>query len=379
MAKLYYRRSLEVLNERLNERDPLIQTFIGPRQVGKTTFLTEFLPKKKTIYVTADDAVGAPPTWIEEQWQNAIRTNGVGSVLVIDEIQKVENWANVIKQLWDRSVRDKKRLKLVLSGSSSLELHTGMNDSLTGRFELIHVPHWSFTEMREAFGVKLDEYLENGGYPAYPRMRKALDRWKHYFENSIINTVIEKDILKFEKVKSEALFKQCFVIACHHPAQVLSYQKFLGQLQTGGNIDIVKRYLELYEAAFLIRQVYKWSGSAVVRTSSSPKLIPMAPVMSHLLGAAPLGRRFEAQVGADLLRHQIPVWYWQEGNFEVDFVVQIKKELIAIEVKSGRPKHAKSLEVFRKKYPKSRVLFITLDNYEDFSLDPAHFISEYAL
>ncbi len=232
--------------------------------------------------------------------------------------------------------------------------------------------------MNEAFGLTLPEFLENGGYPAYPAFKSDPDRWRKYFRNSIIDTVIEKDILKFEQVKSQALFKQCFEIVCHYPGQTLSYQKMLGQLQSSGNVELVKRYFSLFEAAFLLRQVYKWTGSPITRIKSSPKLVPLAPAMGSLIGDAATGRVFEAAVGTELIRADLPTYYWQEGSLEVDYVVKLGRELIAVEVKSGRSKHAKSLGEIRKKYPKIKTVLVSPENFLDFCRAPKSFLEAYA-
>ena len=174
-------------------------------------------------------------------------------------------------------------MKLVLLGSSSLELYSGAQDSLAGRFERIAVPHWGFLEMNEAFGLTLEDYLCYGGYPAYVRFQKDSARWWEYFDQSIVNAVIEKDILRFRAVKSPALFRQCFDLFCHYPAQAMSYQKFLGQLQEQGNVELIKRYLMLFQSAFLLAPLQKWSGSAQRKIASSPKVIPLAPALSGRL------------------------------------------------------------------------------------------------
>ncbi len=160
--------------------------------------------------------------------------------------------------------------------------------------------------MNEAFGTTLEDYLSYGGYPAYFRFRNDPQRWWDYFNQSIVNAVIEKDILRFRAVKSPALFRQCFDVLCHYPSQVVSYQKLLGQIQDQGNVELVKRYLMLFHSAFLFASIEKWSGSAHRKIASSPKIIPLAPALSgRLSDEIEPGRLFEAAVGSELYRAQL--------------------------------------------------------------------------
>lgn len=87
----------------LERNQPLINVITGPRQVGKTTGVKQVLEKFKNehYYVSADGDLTKPSHWITEQWLRA-KAKSPNAVLVIDEIQKVENWAEIIKLLWDQ-------------------------------------------------------------------------------------------------------------------------------------------------------------------------------------------------------------------------------------------------------------------------------------
>ena len=153
-----------------------------------------------------------------EQWEIARRQR---ALLVIDEIQKVHNWAEVLKKLWDDGKRTKQIFQCVLLGSSSLEIQKGLTESLTGRFLQLTAYHWNFRESKEGYGVGFEDYLKFGGYPgSYPMIDK--DDWIHFVSGSIIGTVIEKDILQYHTVRSPALFKQAFEILMSYPAMEIS-------------------------------------------------------------------------------------------------------------------------------------------------------------
>lgn len=359
-----------VLKERLRESRPLIQIIQGPRQVGKTTALQQFYDlnhKKIPIHFVSGDAI-TTPLWIQEQWQIARDGN---MVLIIDEIQKIPNWSETIKKLWDEDKRHRRIIKCVLTGSSSLSLQKGLTESLTGRFESIPVYHWNYPISTQLHKMSLDEYLVYGGYPKSYSFIKEKNRWIDYLTHSIVETVIGKDILMQAHVRSPALFRQAFYLLTSFPAQVISYNKLLGQLQDKGNTDLIKSYIELYDAAFLIKTIPKFSRNEIRKKTSSPKIIVMAPALStfHRLDSLTeddRGRIFESAIGAELIKNNFKPYYWADGDYEVDFVLEYKKQIIAIEVKSGRRKKTTSLEVFNKKYPDAKIVFINKENYLKF-------------
>jgi predicted AAA+ superfamily ATPase len=118
MAKLIIRDFVDTIEKRVQEKRPLIQVILGPRQVGKTTGIKQFLVKIKSpyVYASADDVISPGRIWLLEKWQAAL-LEGKGVILVVDEIQKIPNWPEVIKKLWDKEERG--QVKLILLGSSS--------------------------------------------------------------------------------------------------------------------------------------------------------------------------------------------------------------------------------------------------------------------
>ena len=364
------------LASRLSEKNPLIQVLIGPRQVGKSSFIEAFTKKSKKFLICAGDGID-DPIWIQQKWNQAQENH---QCLIIDEIQKIPQWSEFVKTCWDKQKFSKNKINVILLGSSSMSLDSGLSESLTGRFEVIRLYHWSFEESQKITKLSLDDYIRYGGYPGSYEFIKDESRWSTYLRSSIIETVITKDILLSAKVKSPALFRQCFYLATSFPAQVLSYNKLLGQLQDRGNIDLVKYYLDLFDKAYLIKCIPKFTNNVFSKKSSSPKIIPLTPALCtfHLKSEMTpeyLGRVFEALVGAKLIQVFDEIFYWAEADFEVDFVIQANKKIYAIEVKSGRNKKAKSLIKFLEKYPKAEVVFITKDNFAKFEKDPMNFFN----
>ncbi len=174
--------------------------------------------------------------------------------------------------------------------------------------------------------------------------------------------MITKDILQNASVKKPALFRQTFEIACLYAGEVVSLNKFLGQLQEGGNVDLVKYYLSLYQKAFLLLTLEKFSTNRIQKKASSPKLLPAAPAFLSLFGDSDRGRRFELVVGLALIQRFKQVYYWREGNKEVDYVIKRGKDLIAIEVKSGKKGALRGLSAFSQKFS-CKTLVVIEENF----------------
>lgn len=335
-----------------------IQVVSGPRQVGKTTVVRQALEEinRPSHYASADDPLLRDSAWLEAQWEEGRRlARGArgGAILAIDEIQKVIGWTETVKRLWDEDRRTDLPLRVVLLGSAALLVQRGLSESLTGRFELIRAPHWSFAEMRDAFDFSLDEFIHFGGYPGSADLIGDEQRWAAYVLDSIVETTISRDLLLLTRVDKPALLRNLFRLACDYSSQIVSYQKLTGQLQDAGNTTTLAHYLDLLAAAGLVVGLEKYSPGKVRQRRSTPKLMALdTALVSATSGrtfdearddAEHWGRLVETAVGAHLVATRDPraeVLYWRNRGKEVDFVIQRGPKLTALEVKSGRRHNA---------------------------------------
>jgi predicted AAA+ superfamily ATPase len=200
------------------------------------------------------------------------RDTGTDVVLVLDELQKIPGWSEVVKNLWDEDTRHRARVKVVLLGSAPLLISQGTTESLAGRFEVVRMQHWSFPEMQAAFGFGVDEYLYFGGYPGAAPLIRDQDRWRRYVRDSLIETSVSRDVLLLTRVDKPALLRRLFELAARYSGQILSYTKMLGQLTDAGNTTTLAHYLDLLEGAGLLCGLQKFAGDAARRRGSSPKL-----------------------------------------------------------------------------------------------------------
>jgi len=371
-----YRRPIfEVAAARLLEPRRFIQVLAGPRQVGKTTLARQLAEALgfPTHYASADAALGFDRSWIGTQWEiGRSRTEedeqGRG-LLILDEVQKITGWSDVVKALWDEDTASGIRLKVVALGSAPLLVRHGLSESLAGRFELIRITHWSFAEMRAAFGWDLKQFIYFGGYPGAAELVEDEARWREYILDSLIETTLSRDVLLLNPVTKPALLRQLFRLGCEYSAQVLSYNKMLGQLQDAGNTTTLAHYVDLLGAAGMLSGLQKYSGSQVRRRASSPKLlVHNTALMSAVLGVprkeaysdpSIWGRLVETAVGAHLLNSGSELFYWREGNREVDYVVATSRRPLALEVTSGRRKDSlPGLDAFNRKYRNARPMLV---------------------
>jgi predicted AAA+ superfamily ATPase len=332
-----------------------IQVVIGPRQTGKTTAVTTALEEVGIphVYANADEDGGMGILWLRAQWEMArsmIGDKGGSVLLVIDEAQSINQWSKTVKALWDEDARARRDLRVVITGSSSLMLQSGLSESLMGRFELIHSPHWSYRECRDAFGYTLDDYLMYGGYPGAAGLRKDQARWYSYMRDSIVETTLSRDVISLESVRKPAVLRALFLLGTQYSSQEISYRKLLGQLVDAGNTNTIAHYLQLLGNAGLLTGIQKFSPKLLNTRASSPRLMvydtSLMTSNSKTLGRDWLsstdkrGHLVESAIGACLLarskQEHFDLYWWRDKDDEVDFVLERGDERIAIEVKAGR-------------------------------------------
>lgn len=372
-----YERSLvSSLRSILSRPTPVIHVLIGPRQVGKTTIARQIQDSIDipVIYATADSPLPPDAAWIEAQWRRAVSTafpTGGPVILVLDELQKVRGWSEVLKLLWDER-KAGPEIRLLILGSSALLMQEGLTESLAGRFFLHRCSHWGFPECRDAFGWDLNQWIYFGGYPGGVPFAEDEATWKRYITDSLIETVLARDVLQMTKITKPALLRHLFALAATLPAQLVSYTKMLGQLQDAGNTTTLAHYLRLLESAFLASGLERFSRGVQRKRGSSPKLILWNNALVNALSTRTLsesladpvwwGRLVENAVGAHLCNNlnsvEFTVTYWRERNQEVDFVVARGRDVWAIEVKSGRSGKGLGMARFRDRYPKTQVLLV---------------------
>ena len=388
----YERRIVNDIIEALNRKLPLLQVMVGPRQVGKTTAAGQVVKRLgwPSVLASADAILPQPPEWIENQWRLARAKASAAQtrvLLVLDEIQKVHGWSEVVKHLWDEDRASGCMVCPLLLGSSALLVQHGLTESLAGRFFLHRCTHWSWPECQSAFGWNLQQWLFFGGYPGAAALVEDEQVWKRYVNDSLIETVLARDVLQMQSIAKPTLLRHLFALAALFPAQIFSYNKMLGQLTDAGNTVTLANYLRLLETAFLASGLELFSKGHVRKRGSSPKLVLWNNALVNAISLKAFaeafsdgswwGRVVENAVGAHLLNGlHGPAWsitYWREATAEVDYVVSQGMQDWGIEVKSGRAEKVSGVLVFRQRYPKAKIWMIggTGIKLEEFFSRPA--------
>ena len=352
---MFKRPQFKELASRISENRNKLQAIVGPRQGGKSTLIKQVLQETEVPGMMVS-AVGVPKdntAWIGETWDTARARMRLGNhgeyLLVIDEVHKLDNWSEEVKKQWDADTFNDVNMKVVILGSSRLLLKDGLTESLAGRYELIRMPHWSWPEMREAFGMDLDRYVYFGGYPGSAGFIGDESRWRRYIRDSIIAPAIEQDIMMTKTVYKPGLMRQLFELGCTYSGKEISLTKLLGQLQDAGNVTTLASYLNTLSEAQLLCGLHKYASDNVRKYNSVPKMMVYnTALLSALSGmtfekvfTAPKqwGRWVESAVGAHILNMaenlDYKVYYWRERDDEVDFVIESNRRCVAVEVKSG--------------------------------------------
>ena len=395
----FYRSQVSELLKRIREKPERIVFVTGPRQTGKTTAVLQALKQVELSnrYVSADIDHSVPSRttpriaddeitpssrrdrdWLVRQWQrssHAASKSRNGFVLVLDEIEQIPDWSKAVKGLWDADRRANVPLRVVILGSANLVLQAGLSESLAGRFEPLRFTHWSFQEMSDAFGFDIDQYVYFGGSPGAAGLAHDPERWREYVLSALLEAAVERDILGMTRIQKPALFKQLLELGCSYSGQVLSYTKMLGQLHDAGNTTTLARYLELLSRAGLLAGMEKYSGSPVRRKASIPKLNVLNTAFASAFADYEFkearrdrthwGRLVESSVGAHLLNSRTGntrIYYWREGDAEVDFVLRRADKLVAIEVKSGdRRRSKRGMKEFKTRFPGAASVVVGAD------------------
>lgn len=350
----------------------LIHIMIGPRQVGKTTASLQIAKKwdGPVVSVSADSPLPPDYTWLTAHWRRALVQPGC--LLIIDEVQKIAGWNETVKMLWDSAQKENKDIHVLLLGSSALLLQKGFSESLSGRFFLHRCMHWSYTEMHEAFGATVEDWFYYGGYPGAFVLKENSQMWMQYIRDSLIETVLSRDILQMQTVTKPALLRHLFMLAVSYPAQILSYNKMLGQLQDAGNTTTLAHYCTLLASAFLVSGLELFKKDSIRKRGSSPKLLIWNNALINSLYSSSFeiliedhrkwGRIVENGIGGLLINRfqgtSFELFYWRQKDYEVDFVVKGIDSLYAVEVQYGQFESPAGMKKFIDLYPDAKPLFI---------------------
>lgn len=373
MIKRYYQN----LDQYLKPNRALI--IFGPRQVGKTTLLKNYLTQTNLKYkLDSGDNI---------RTQNLLGSQDFGKILeyaqgyeliAIDEAQQIPNIGMALKILIDQVPN----LHVIATGSSSFELSQSVGEPLTGRkttlilypiaqMELLNM--YNQHDLRE----RLEEFLIFGAYPAV--LMATTRQEKISILTELVDSYLLKDILALEKIKSSEILLNLVKLLAFQVGQLVSHNELATQLKI--SVKTVSRYIDLLEKSFVICKLGGFSSNPRNEITSKHKYYFLDlgirnSVISHF---NPLELRndtgclWENFIFIERLKSCAYkgfygnrfFWRTYQGQ-EIDFIEEIENKLSAFETKISVTKKVPVPTAWKENYPGASFDVITPDNYLKF-------------
>ncbi len=335
-------------------RLPIMIALSGLRRVGKSTlmlkiaedYIAKGMPANKVLYFSFDDFKDAEPVDIIREYErlNALDINDGKYLFLFDEIQKLTDWQDKIKILYDTH---KGKIKIVLSGSESLFLKKHTKESLAGRVFLFNISQLSFKEfitfkdkksilerprlyrkeLRQLFG----DYLNTQGFPELVNI-KDREVIKKYIREGLIDKILYKDIPQLFKIEDTSILESLVNLLMDEPGQLIELSDLASELRT--TRQTLSKYITYLEESQLLRKLYNYSRSSRKTERKLKKYYPtiISTDLTFSLDSAAQSRAFEwlivNQTGAE--------FFWRDAYKNEVGIVLGKKVPIPIEVKYGK-------------------------------------------
>ncbi len=349
-----------------------IVAITGLRRVGKTTLMLKIIkeyldnnfPKQNIFYFSFDDYSSVRVTEIIDIYRKLFNKDlrAEEYLFVFDEIQKIKNWEEQLKRIYDLYPK----IKFLISGSESLFIRRKSRESLAGRIFQFKLNPLSFREYlsfksRKFSNLKLfrkeilkefNNFLMCNGFPEL--IDKNPEIIRKYIMEGIIDKILYHDMSEVFEVKNPAIIRKIFDIVHNNPGQIIELQQLAAEI--GVTRHLLSEYLEYLEESFLIKKLYNYSKNTRKTQRKLKKYY--STLINPLLIEDDFGRIFEQA----LVIHLNAEFFWRDAyKNEVDI---IKTEpLTAIEIKSGNIKEEdlKSLKKFVKKFKPKHSIVLSYD------------------
>lgn len=371
-----------------------ISLIVGPRQAGKTTLmlmLNDYLEKKgkKTLFLNLDIEADSKFLTSQDALLAKIRLEiGERGVVFIDEMQRKENAGLFLKGIFDMNLP----YKFVVSGSGSLELKGKIQESLAGRKRTFELSTLSFDEffnhktnnkyenkMSDYFALEknktemlLREYLGFGGYPRVVLSETIEEKRKLIDE--IYRSYLEKDIHYLLGIKKGAEFAELVRILASQVGNIINFSEL--SRTVGLSVKTIKEYMWYLEKTFIVYKIRPFFRNLRKEITKSPVIyFHDTGFRNYALGTFDVVRQphdmgflFENFIGnilkdvASMTPFKIHFWR-TTGGAEVDFVVDLARTQVPIEVKYKAlksPEINRSFRSFLTKYKPPKALVINL-------------------
>jgi predicted AAA+ superfamily ATPase len=335
---MFERAILKVVQERLKQFPVAVLT--GPRQSGKTTLLRTCFSDYDYINLespaTLEQLRLDPKSWLSRDYSSGV---------IIDEAQKYPDLFSYVQVISDEK---NKKGNFILSGSQNFLLSQHITQSLAGRAAILELLPLSYKEyMTNPTLGQLDvwEWLYHGGYPRPYQDEIPIDVWM----DSYIQTYLERDVRDLLAIHNLEIFKRFLKLCAGRHGQILNINQLA--IDAGVSHTTAKQWLSILESSYILFQLPPYYNNFSKRLIKSPKLYFYdSGLVSHLLGVqsaehlsihSARGAIFEGHVMSEIKKYFVnlgksqALYYWRDNNgLEVDCLIEVGDELLAIEIKS---------------------------------------------
>jgi predicted AAA+ superfamily ATPase len=333
--------------------DSLVTILLGARATGKTTLLlhlireavTRGLALPENVYYFDLDTMNCSD--VLESNRSLIDyiglspgTNSPRTIVVIDEVQRLDNPGLFLKSVHDLGLP----IKLFATGSSSLEIRSQIRESLAGRRITFFLGPLSPRELIGSGGESpewsIDEYMRWGGYPAVALERDQARKGALLTE--LLRAYLDRDVEGFLKVERLDAFENMCRLLAHQVGQLVNLNELAGTLKISR--DTADRYLTFLRETFIVHVVPPFFHNLRSELTKMPKVyfadLGLRNLLAGELRAAPANAGALAENYVFTLLHSMVgierIRFWRtQGKAEVDFVVETPDGPLPVEVKSG--------------------------------------------
>jgi len=333
----------------------------GLRRVGKTTIMLKIIQERielgfasnNIVYFSFDTFRDLDLSELIEVYSKEYDKNieDFKYIFLFDEIQKIDNWEEQIKRLYDLHTN----FKIIISGSESLFVRKKSKESLAGRMFEFKIESLSFKEFLSFKDIKskplglyekelvgaFEDFMLSGGFPELVNI-KDNDFIKNYIRETVVEKILFRDIPLIYPIRDVSILESIFKIISGNPGQIIEINKLA--CEVGLSRRVVSLYLGYLENSFLIKKIFNFSRNQRKSAKKLKKYYPTIPALGFIYGNEDVKPKiFEniivLQTGTD--------FFWRDAyKNEVDIVLNKEKKIIPMEVKYGNIKDIKSLLKF---------------------------------
>lgn len=344
--------------------EPEITILLGARQTGKTTLMNHLESEAKkqgfsTCFFNLESS--SDLSRLSGNNKDIVDTiTSSGKVIFIDEFHYLKNASKIFKEIYD----SKKKIKIYASGSSSLEIHKHLKESLTGRFRKTIIFPLTLKELKQLPKTNLDVFLKWGGMPGL--IHRKSDNDKMELLENIVSTYITKDIKGLIKEENVRAFNSMLYSLAQNQSSITVAANI--SRETGIAESTVSNYLDIMSHTYVCHQLNSYSTNLANELKKSKKCYLFdIGIRNSLLkdfrstnNREDKGAIYEGFILQHLitqLKPNIELRFWRtKKGLEVDFILLINRQPVPIEVKSSF-KDAQlpaGIKSFLKAYPKVR-------------------------